>query len=116
VVGPRAHPRHVLTMLRIWVSLLLAFCLVSSQQGALLHELGHYAARAEGLQGVEAQAHAAGAMCDVCFAFEHIAGAVATPLLVAAFLSTEDHWIATERFALLAAAPPQASARGPPVS
>ena len=103
-------------MQRIWASLLLALCLVSSQQGALLHELGHYAHRADTLQGAEADTHGPGMGCDLCLAFEHIAGAVAGAIVLPALLSTEEHWGLTERFALRAADSPQARARDPPAA
>jgi len=101
--------------MRLWASLLLALCLVASQQGALLHELGHYAHRGDTLpQSAEADTHGPGVGCDICLAFEHIAGAVATAIVVPALLSTEEHWGLTERFALRAADSPQARARDPP--
>ena len=103
-------------MRRIWVSLLLAFCLVSSQQGALLHELGHYVPHAGASHGAEADSHGPGMACDVCFAFEHIAGAVATAFVVLALASTAEHWSLTERFALRAGDVPHARARAPPAA
>lgn len=103
-------------MRRIWVSLLLAFCLVSSQQGALLHELGHCAPHADASHRIEADSHGPGMGCDICFAFEHIAGAVATARVVLALASTADHWRLTERFALRASDVPLARARAPPTA
>ena len=52
-------------MNRIWASLLLALCLVSSQQGALLHELRHYAHRDHTLQSAELESHGPGVGCDL---------------------------------------------------
>jgi hypothetical protein len=101
-------------MRRIWASLLLALCLVSSQQGALLHELRHYAHRSDTLQSAEADTHGSGMGCDICLAFEHIAGAVATAVVLPALLSTEERWGLTERVAFRAADAPQARARDPP--
>jgi hypothetical protein len=103
-------------MSRIWASLLLAFCLVSSQQGALLHELGHYAPRVDALQSAQPESHGPGMGCDICLAFEHIAGAVATAFVILALLSTGEHWSLTERFAPRAADAPQARARDPPAA
>ena len=103
-------------MKRSWISLLLAFCLVSSQQGALLHELRHLAPRLGTATTFEASMHAAGVACDICFAFEHIAGAVASPCVLHALLSTAEYWPVAERFTHLAAVPPEASARDPPMS
>jgi hypothetical protein len=103
-------------MRRIWVSLLLAFCLVSSQQGALLHELRHYSPHASASDGAEADSHGPGMGCDVCFAFEHIAGAVATAFVVLALAPTAEHWSATERFGLRAGDAPLARARDPPAA
>ncbi len=101
-------------MTRFWASLLLALCLVSSQTGALLHEIGHYAPRSDARQGAAAEPHDAGVNCDVCLAFDHIAGAVATAFVILALASTEEHWSATERFAPRAIDAPRARARGPP--
>jgi len=101
-------------MRRIWGSLLLAFCLVSSQQGALLHELSHFVQRIGTLQSAEADTQPPGMRCDVCLAFAHIVGAVATAVVVLALLPTEEHWGLTECFALRAADAPQARARDPP--
>jgi len=103
-------------MRRIWVSLLLAFCLVFSQQGALLHELRHYAPHASAFHGAEADSHGPGMGCDVCFAFEHIASAVATAFVVLALASTAEHWSLTERFTLRAGDAPLARARDPPTA
>ena len=103
-------------MKRFWAALLLALCLVSSQQGALLHELRHYAHRDDTLQIAEPDSHGPGMGCDVCLAFERIAGAVATPFGILALLSTEEHWSLTQRFALRATDVPQARARGPPAA
>jgi hypothetical protein len=115
-VDAREHGRHALTMQRIWASLLIALCLVSSQQGALLHELGHYTHSADTPQSAEAGTHGPGVGCDICLAFEHIAGVVATAIVVPALLSTEEHWSLTERVALRAADAPQARARDPPAA
>lgn len=103
-------------MKRSWGSLLLAFCLVFSQQGALLHELRHLAAGVGALAHSVALTHQAGVGCDDCLAFEQIAGAVAGRCVVAAVLSFEDYWPVVERFAFVAATPPEPSARGPPSS
>ncbi len=103
-------------MRRSWASLLLAFCLAFSQQGALLHELGHLVARVGALPHSVAHAHEAGVGCDGCLAFEHIAGAVATPCVIQALLSPGEYWPTRERFSIRAAVAPEASARDPPVS
>lgn len=101
-------------MTRFWASLLLALCLVSSQQGALLHELGHFAPQAGARQGAASESHDPGVTCDVCFAFEHIAGAVATAFVILALASTEEHWSVSQRFVPRAVDAPRARARGPP--
>ena len=49
-------------------SLLLAFCLVFSQQGALLHALRHELPHA-GAASDDAESHPAGAGCVTCLAF-----------------------------------------------
>ncbi|MBV8123427.1 MAG: hypothetical protein JO370_05025 [Paucibacter sp.] len=103
-------------MRRLCGSLLLAFCLVSSQQAALLHELSHFAQRSGTLQSAEAGTQPPGMRCDICLAFAHIAGAVAAAVVVLALLPTAEHWVLTERFALRAADAPHARARDPPAA
>jgi hypothetical protein len=103
-------------MSKAWVSLLLALCLVSSQQGALLHELRHFAPHVDALQGAEPDTPGPGMGCDICLAFEHIAGAVATAFVILTLLSTEEYWSLTARFAHRAASVPRARARDPPVA
>jgi hypothetical protein len=101
-------------MKRSWGSLLLAFCLVSSQQGALLHEFRHYAHRNDTLQSAETDTPGPGMGCDICLAFEHIAGAAAAAFVILALLATQEYWSLVERFTLRAADVPQARARDPP--
>ena len=93
-------------------SLLLAFCLAFSQQGALLHALRHELPHA-GAASDDADSHPAGTVCATCLAFAHIAGVV-TSTMVAPLLSLEFHWPATSPFAQRPADAPPTRARGPP--
>lgn len=105
-------PRRV-DMRRRLSSLLLAFCLVFSQQGALLHALRHELPRA-GAVSDDIGSHPAGTVCPTCLAFAHIAG-VAASTVVAPLLSLEFHWSAASPFAQRPADAPPTRARGPPV-
>jgi hypothetical protein len=105
---------HRLTDMRRRLSaLLLALCLVLSQQGALLHDLRH------GIPGANAtvngeESHPAGMTCSACLAFAHIVGAVVSATVPALLLSLEFHWPADSPFAHRPADTPQARARDPP--
>ena len=116
MVGARGHARHALTMQRLWAALLLVLCLAASQQGELLHELSHVARAAGAPQDAEHEPRDAGVGCDICLAFDHIVGVVATRVVLPPLLSTEEHWPLTERFAPRAADVPQARARAPPAA
>ena len=104
-------PRRV-DMRRRLSSLLLAFCMVFSQQGALLHALRHELPRA-GAVSDDIDPHPAGTVCVICLAFASIAGVV-TSTVVAPLLSLEFHWSADVPFAYRPADAPPTRARGPP--
>jgi hypothetical protein len=99
---------------KIWSSLLLAFCLVFSQQGALLHELSHFSQRSPVAGVTEVASKAAGTSCDICVAFDQIAGVVSCSSCPAILLASEDHWEVTESFSVLASEVPASRARDPP--
>jgi hypothetical protein len=104
-------------MTRRWPLLLVALCMAWCQQGALLHGLRHHhLPRAAAQAALQASAHQEGVACDTCFAFEHVACALATASTVASLLPADEHWRLHERFAHLAASAPDASARDPPRS
>ena len=95
-------------------SLLLAFCLVVSQQGALLHALRHDLAHAAASSG-EVESHPAGVGCSTCLAFAHLAGVVTSAAIAPLLLRLAFHWFAATPFAHRPADAPQARARDPPV-
>ena len=94
-------------------SLLLAFCLVFSQQGALLHALRHELPHA-GAASDDTESHPAGAGCVTCLAFAQIAGAAASAVVPASLLALEFHWSPDAAFARRPADVPRARARDPP--
>ena len=94
-------------------TLLLLFCLVFSQQGALLHALRHEFPNANATANGEAS-HPAGMSCSVCLAFAHIVGVVTSATVPPWLLSLEFHWPADAPFARRPADVPQARARDPP--
>ena len=96
-------------------SLLLAFCLVFSQQGALLHALRHELPHA-GASSDEDESHAVGAGCATCLAFAHIAGAVTSATIAPLLLPLAFHWPAPAPFAHRPADVPHVRARGPPAA
>jgi hypothetical protein len=95
-------------------SLLLAFCLVFSQQGALLHALRHELPHAAASSDL-AESHPAGLGCSTCLAFAHVAGVVASANVPCLLLPLAFHWPAASSFAHRPADVPPARARGPPV-
>ena len=94
-------------------SLLLAFCLVFSQQGALLHALRHELPHA-GATSDDSGSHAEGVGCITCLAFAQIAGAVTSAVVTAPLLALEFHWSPDAAFARRPADVPRARARDPP--
>lgn len=94
-------------------ALLLALCLVFSQQGALLHALRHGLPGANGPVSGE-ESHPAGMACSACLAFAHIVGVVASATVPPLLLSLEFHWPADSPFEHRAADRPPARARDPP--
>lgn len=101
-------------MRRLILALVLPLLLLISQQGALRHEIGHLAARA---QGSEARKQlAAEPLCEACLLFAHLAAAAkpgALQLQATAFLHPRVATVATQGLGTLA---PAARSRGPPMS
>ncbi|MDP9123184.1 MAG: hypothetical protein M3N82_01040 [Pseudomonadota bacterium] len=100
-------------MRRFLSALLLALCLVSSQQGALLHALRHDLT-ATGLAIDDEKSRPAGIGCSVCLAFAHVAGAVTSAVIAPVLLSLEFHWPVAQAFLQRPAEAPRARSRGPP--
>ena len=100
-------------MRRSLSALLLLFCLVFSQQGALLHALQHDFPEANASIADE-DAHPAGMTCPICLAFAHVAGAVTSLTVPPLLLSLAFHWSEARSFARRPADLPQARARDPP--
>jgi hypothetical protein len=103
-------------MARRWPLLLVALCMAWCQQGALLHGLRHHLPHPAAQAALQAPDHDEGVGCRTCFAFEHVACAMATACAVASVLSADEHWTLPVRFVPLAAPAPEASARDPPRS
>ncbi len=96
-------------------ALLLAFCLVFSQQGALLHALRHDFPDA-GAAVADEDTRPAGVTCAACLAFAHIAGVVTIAIVPPLLLSLAFHWPAASPFARRPADVPRARARDPPAA
>ena len=100
-------------MRRFLSTLLLALCLASSQQGALLHALRHDLAAA-GFAIDDEKSRPAGVGCSACLAFAHVAGAVASTVIAPLLLSLGFHWPVAQAYLPRPAEAPCARARGPP--
>ena len=100
-------------MRRFLSALLLALCLACSQQGALLHALGHDLAAA-GLAIDDEKSRPAGVGCSVCLAFAHVAGAVTSTVIAPVLLSLGFHWPVAQAYLQRPAEAPHARSRGPP--
>ena len=100
-------------MRRFLSALLLALCLASSQQGALLHALRHDLTAA-GLAIDDEKSRPAGVGCAVCLAFAHVAGVVTSAVIAPVLLSLEFHWPVAQAFLQRPAEAPRARSRGPP--
>ena len=105
---------------KLHLSYLLPILLLLAQQGAILHELGHYRGEAI-LAGLQDQRHGRDqtqlpeAPCEKCVVYAHLAGAVSPH--VPAFISPNlvyDFWWQVE-FAQRGTDVPSARTRGPPV-
>jgi hypothetical protein len=114
VVEPGSH-----MIRKPFLSLLLPVLLLLAQQGAVLHELGHFAADVEQAQARGKQPdpqRLPGAPCEKCVVFAHFAGAVA-PAIPAIFIpqlafALFGHVVAAQR----SSDSPSARSRGPPSS
>jgi hypothetical protein len=95
-------------------ALLLAFCLLFSQQGALLHALKHDLHGASKVVD-DGQDHPRGSVCRVCLAFAGAVGAVAAAFFVPPLLALQFHWAGARAFVRRTPDVPATRARGPPV-
>ena len=97
-------------------SLLLAFCLVFSQQGALLHELSHWHLPST---SAEASAQAASVDSDVCLdclAFAQVAGLAQFDLpALPAHEGLGYHFVSEAAPSVAEASTPAPRSRGPPL-
>ena len=101
---------------KFWGSLLLVLSLLASQQGALLHELSHFASSSKATtQPGDDKSHAPGTLCETCLAFDHISGVVHSSVHSPLLLAATEHWVGVERFCAGDAQAPAHSARDPPI-
>lgn len=112
---------------RLWFSVLLSLCLLFSQQGALLHELGHLGKGHAGLElsasgqhaAMQASPYALAApaateLCGTCLAYVQMASALPAPWH-ALELGTQRPLAFLAIFFVAYSVPvPPASIRGPP--
>ncbi len=107
-------------MRKLLLALLLPFVLLSSQQGAVTHEIGHIADFvAQAGAAVDDGPGRAGQQpgdlqCEACLAFAHLAGVATAQVLPPALLSFSFHFAVIEALAFIAADAPTARSRGPP--
>ena len=108
-------------MRKLLLAFLLPFVLLLSQQGAMLHEIGHLADFADRTGtstsgGSGTGTHQAGDLqCQACLAYAHLAGVATATVLPPALLSFGFHFPVIEAPAFVAADAPAARSRGPPV-
>jgi len=96
---------------KVFRSLLLVLALLVSQQGALLHELGHIADASAPATSNDGKAHLP---CETCLAFAHIVGVVHSSEVAPALLATAEHWTGAPSFPSRSADAPAYAARDPP--
>ncbi len=128
-VPPRTTPRASVIiaapMRKLLVAFLLPFVLLLSQQGAVLHEIGHITELADRVDAGVAAGSASGSpsdghqasdlQCQACLAFAHLAGVATATVVPPALLSFSFHFSVIEAPAFIAADAPTARSRGPPV-
>ena len=110
-------------MRKLLFAFLLPIVMLLSQQGAVLHEIGHLAdfsdragtSTVAGDASSEPVAHHAGDLqCQACLAFAHLAGVATATVVPPALLSFSFHFRVIEAPAFIAADAPTARSRGPP--
>jgi len=99
---------------RLFRSLLVPLLLVIAQQGAMLHELSHYAPTEA--VGDSKKQSPRGDVCELCLAFAQIGSAAPAPSVVAPLLPDLIHELAPVKPVRLEAAElPAERSRGPPL-
>jgi hypothetical protein len=113
-------------MRKLLFAFLLPVILLLSQQGAVLHEIGHITdfadrtgvgvgAQSDAQTGSEPGSHQASDLqCQACLAFAHLAGVATATVVPPALLSFSFHFAVIEAPAFIAADAPAARSRGPP--
>jgi len=104
-------------MRKLLLSILLPFVMLLSQQGAVMHELGHLTdavSRAANGQSTSGQ-QPGDLQCEACLAFAHLAGVATATVVPPALLSFAFGIPADEAPAFIAADAPAARSRGPPI-
>jgi hypothetical protein len=104
-------------MRKLLLTLLLPFVFLLSQQGAVMHELGHVTdALSRAAAGHDQSGQQPGDLqCEACLAYAHLAGVVTAQVVPPALLSFSFGIPANESPAFIAADAPAARSRGPPV-
>lgn len=103
-------------MRKLLLSLLLPVVMLLSQQGAVMHELGHLTdavSRAASGQSTSGQ-QPGDLQCEACLAFAHLAGVATATVVPPALLSFSFGIPASEAPVFIAADAPTARSRGPP--
>ena len=104
-------------MRKLLLTFLLPFVFLLSQQGAVMHELGHLAdAASRAAAGQGQPGHQPGDLqCEACLAYAHLAGVVTAQVVSPVLLAFSFGIPANASPAFIAADAPTARSRGPPV-
>jgi hypothetical protein len=104
-------------MRKLLLAVLLPFMLLLSQQGAVLHEIGHLAdVSRPGAGAPGSRTHPAGDLqCETCLAFAHLAGVATLHVPAPVLLALRHPRPVVDLPAFLGADAPTARSRGPPV-
>ena len=118
-VSGRARDREIIlpAMRKLLLSVLLPFMLLLSQQGAVLHEIGHIADLTQSGAGAPgSKSHPAGDLqCETCLAFAHLAGVATVHVPVPPLLALEHPRPSVDAPVFVGADAPTARSRGPPL-
>lgn len=103
----------MVAMRKLYLSLLLPFLLLITQQGALVHELSHYG----GSHPIESEKkHEDDKLCKICLGFAHVMSAVKQDVFSASLLTHLRFHHATPTWTHVGEpAAPAARSRGPPL-
>jgi len=108
VLPGRSHP-----MRRIHIALLLPLLLALSQQGAMLHELGHLH-RLSGVPTWTEMDLAADRICQLCIAFSQVANPASASVPISPSPSAAVQPGSQPDYSIVAADIPTPRSRGPP--